>query len=234
MRALFVQQDHVSPVGPVGDALAGRGYDIEELPVVPEDRFDRPDVEVTFPDPAAYDVVVPMGAPWSVYDEATIGTWLRPEVEFLRRAHVAGVPVFGICFGGQALALALGGEVREAPAPEVGWVTVDTDLPELVEPGPWFQWHHDRWADPPGVISFARTPLAPQAFRAGRSLALQFHPEMTVAMFKGWLGNGGAEQLRGIGVDDEALLARTRAEEPAAVARAHRLVDRFLSLVAGA
>ena len=26
MRALFIQQDHVSPVGPVGEAFADRGY----------------------------------------------------------------------------------------------------------------------------------------------------------------------------------------------------------------
>jgi GMP synthase-like glutamine amidotransferase len=234
MRALFVQHDHVSPAGPVGDAFAARGYDLEELLVVPGERFHRPDVDAVYPDATRYDVVVPMGAPWSVYDEATIGSWLRPEVDFLRRAHEAGVPVLGICFGGQALALALGGRVRSSVGVEVGWTLIDTDDRELVEPGPWFEWHRDRWFDPPGVTSLARTPVAPQAFRAGRSLALQFHPELTVPMLKGWLGNGGDDELRGLGLDADVLLSRTRAEEPQAVARALRLVDRFLERVARA
>jgi GMP synthase-like glutamine amidotransferase len=234
MRALFIQHDHVSPVGPLGDAFAARGFAVEELVVVPPERFGTPDVEVRFPDPTGYDVVVPMGAPWSVYDRAAIGTWVTPELDLLRRAHSAGVPVFGVCFGGQALALALGGTVERAPGPEIGWTTVVSDAPDLVEPGPWFQWHHDRWTDPPGVRSLARTPLAPQVFVAGRSLGLQFHPELTVEMLKGWLGNGGDEHLGGLGVDADALLARTRVEEPAAVERAYRLVEVFLDRVATA
>lgn len=233
MRALFVQHDHVSPAGPVGAALAARGYDLEELPVVPPERFHRPDVAADFPDPTRYDLVVPMGAPWSVYDEAAIGSWLRGEVEFLRRAHAAGVPVLGICFGGQALAVALGGQVRRCVGVELGWTLIDSDDHALVEPGPWFQWHRDRWLDPPGVASLARTPVAPQAFRAGRSLALQFHPELTVSMLKGWLGNGGDDELRDLGLSGDVLLSRTRAEEREAVARAFRLVDRFLDRVAG-
>lgn len=233
MRVLFVQHDHVSPVGLIGDAFAARGFDLEELLVVPQDRFDRPDVEACFPDPTQVDVVVPMGAPWSVYDEAAIGSWLRPELDFLRRAHQAGVPVLGICFGGQALAAALGGRVRRSVGVELGWTLIDSDDHGLVEPGPWFQWHRDRWVDPPGVTSLARTAVAPQAFRVGRSLALQFHPELTVAMLKGWLGNGGDREVDRLGLDAGLLLSRTRAEEPAAAGRAARLVDRFLERVAG-
>ena len=233
MRALFVQHDHVSPAGPVGDALAARGYDLEEFLVVPPERFHRPDVVADFPDPTGFDLVVPMGAPWSVYDEATIGSWLRPEVDFLQRAHGAGVPVLGICFGGQALALALGGQVRRSVGVELGWALIDSDDHALVEPGPWFQWHRDRWVDPPAVASLARTPVAPQAFRSGRSLAVQFHPELTVSMLKGWLGNGGDAELHDLGLSGDVLLSRTRAEEPEAVARAFRLVDRFLDRVAG-
>ena len=90
MRALFVQHDHVSPVGPVGERFSERGYTIDELVVVPADRFHAPAVVADFPDPTSYDVIVPMGAPWSVYDLATIGPWIEPELEFLRRALGAG------------------------------------------------------------------------------------------------------------------------------------------------
>ena len=50
MRALIVQQDHVSPPGPVGEALADAGYDVEEFLVVPASRFADPGVDVAFPE----------------------------------------------------------------------------------------------------------------------------------------------------------------------------------------
>lgn len=233
MRALFVKQDHVSPAGPVAEAFAALGYEVAEMLVVPPERFHAPGVTVSFPDPAAFDAIVPMGAPWSVYDEAVIGSWVHEEIAFLRRALARGVPVLGICFGGQALATALGGSVERAPAPEIGWRMVSTDRPDLVEPGPWFQWHSDRWRLPAGLASFARTPAAEQAFVAGRALGLQFHPEVTPAMLAGWLANGGGAQLAGLGVDAGELTEQTRREAAAAAGRARRLVERFARHVAG-
>lgn len=232
MRALFVQQDHVSPVGPVGDQFAARGYDVEEFLVVPADRFHDPGVDVEFPDPSAYDVIVPMGAPWSVYDEATIGAWVLEELTFLRRAHEAGIPVLGICFGGQALAAALGGSVERAEEPEIGWYAVESDEPGLLEPGPWFEWHHDRWTPPPGAVSLARTATADQAFRVGRSLGVQFHPEITPSQLQAWIDNGGSSYLDLHGRDTAALLAETSRTAADAQARSRRLVDRFLDQVA--
>ena len=232
MRVLFVQQDHVSPVGPVGAQFEARGYDAEEFLVVPEDRFHEPNVDAVFPDPTAYDAIVPMGAPWSVYDETTIGAWVLEELTFLRRAHDAGVPVLGICFGGQALAAALGGSVERAPEAEVGWYSIETDRPDLVESGPWFQWHHDRWQSPPGSTVIARTPVAEQAYVIGRSLGVQFHPELTPTMLQGWLDNGGAAYLEAHGGDPADMLRRTVETADAAQERSRRLVDRFLDQIA--
>ena len=232
MRVLFVKQDHVSPAGPVADAFTGLGYDVAELLVVPPDRYADPGVTVTFPDPAGFDAIVPMGAAWSVYDEATIGSWVGAEIAFLRAALAAGVPVLGICFGGQALAAALGGRVLPASEPEIGWRMVTTSRPDLVEPGPWFQWHSDRWELPPGVTAFASTPVAGQAFVAGRALGLQFHPELTPAMLDGWLGNGGDAALAALGVNAGLLAEQTRLLAAGAERRAHELVRRFVQQVA--
>lgn len=233
MRALFVQHDHASPTGPVGDRFRARGYEVEELLVVPEDRFHAPDVTASFPDPTGYDAVVAMGAPWSVYDRVTIGTWIDPELEFLRGAQKAGVPMLGICFGAQALAAALGGSVELAATPEIGWHRVHSDEPGLVEEGPWFEWHYDRWVAPPGARVIAHSRHAEQAFVVGRSLAVQFHPEFTSATLHGWLANGGTAHLNAHQVDIDALTARTAAEDAHAARRAETLVDRFLELVAG-
>lgn len=233
MRALFVQHDHASPVGPVGARFVQHGFELDELTVVPEERFSSPGVSVDFPDPTAYDVVVPMGSPWSVYDVDLVGSWTLPELEFLRDAQAAGVSVLGICFGGQALAAALGGEVVRAEASEIGWHRVTTSEPELVEEGPWFQWHHDRWLPPPGARTIARSAVSDQAFVLGSSLAVQFHPELTPEMLRGWLDNGGAAYLEAHSQDVDALVAQTRDLAEASEQRAHRLVDRFLQRVAG-
>lgn len=232
MRVLIIQQDHVSPIGPVGEAFGDRGFEVQEFLVVPEERFNEPDVSVVFPDPVGYDAIVPMGAPWSVYDHDCIGTWVQDEINFLRMAHDAGVPVLGICFGGQALAAALGGRVLPAARPEVGWTRVQTLRPELVEPGPWFQWHADRWELPRTVEAFARTEVAEQAFVSGRSLGLQFHPEITPAMLDGWLGNGGDAHARALGIDPDVLVRQTAEQATPAQARARRLVNVFLDVVA--
>jgi len=230
-RVLFVQQDHVSPVGPVGEGFADLGYDVEELLVVPAERFESPDVTLELPDPTSYDAIVPMGAPWSVYDEPTIGSWIGAEIAFLRAAHDAGVPVLGICFGGQALAVALGGRVLGSGTTVIGWQTVQTERPDLVEPGPWFQWHGDRWELPAGVVAFASTDDCEQAFLVGCSLGVQFHPELTPTMLAGWLDNGGHALALEHGLDPDDLLDRTEQESAAAAARARRLVARFVAEV---
>src|ERR1700683_93556 len=90
MRVLFVQQDHVSPTGPVGEAFAKAGYEMAEFGVVPASRFHDPPVTVTFPDPLAFDAIVPTGAAWSVYDRDRIGTWIDDELSLLRRPTTRG------------------------------------------------------------------------------------------------------------------------------------------------
>ena len=232
MKALIIQQDHVSPPGPIADRLEEQMVDVVLHEVVPEERFATPGVEPRFPDVGGFDLVIPMGAPWAAYDDALIGSWVSAEVELLREADRQGIPVLGICFGGQLLAMAHGGSVAASPYPELGWNEIDTDDPLLVPRGPWLQWHTDRWTLPPGAREVARNHAASQAFVLRRNLAVQFHPEMTAGMMHGWLENGGHGDARALGVDPERLYDATVVEEPAARARAGALVDAFLEQVA--
>jgi GMP synthase-like glutamine amidotransferase len=232
MRALFVQHDHVSPTGNVSARLREHGFEIDEVLVVDELNFKTPNVTYDFPSLDGYDLVVPMGAPWGAWDDASIGNWLRPELEWLRGAVDRDIPVLGICFGGQLLARSLGGSVQRASKAEIGWTAVHSDDPALVPPGPWFQFHYDGWSVPAGATEVARNSVTSQAFVYGRSLAVQFHPELTGDMLEGWLREGGEEEVVADGQDPDALLAHTRAEEPAARGRTNALVDAFLSRVA--
>ncbi|MEN9620089.1 MAG: hypothetical protein RL499_282 [Actinomycetota bacterium] len=232
MRVLFVQHDHVSPLGLVGERFAHNGFEIDTHLVVPESAFSAPNITTDFPDARDYDVLVPLGAPWGAWDDACIGNWLVPEIAWLRDAVERGMPVLGICFGGQLLARALGGSVAPAPRGEIGWTSVWSDRPTLVGDGPWFQFHYDRWTVPPGAVEIARTPAASQAFVVGRSLAVQFHPELDAAGLQGWLDWGGASKVRDNGDDPEVMLSQTRAFEAAARERTFALVDAFLTDVA--
>ncbi|MGC1207856.1 MAG: gamma-glutamyl-gamma-aminobutyrate hydrolase family protein [Ornithinimicrobium sp.] len=232
MKALVIQHDHVSPPGPVGEALEARGFRLSLHQVVHERDFQAPNRHAPFPSLDGFDLIVPMGAPWSAYDEDTIGSWVPAELDLLREADRRGIPVLGICFGGQLLALAHGGSVSRAPVPEIGWTTIETDIPELVAPGPWFQWHLDRWETPPDSAEIARNANASQAFVIRRNLAVQFHPELTLDSLKGWYLNGGADQALAAGGDPEAMVAATILEEPAARERADELVRAFLERMA--
>jgi GMP synthase-like glutamine amidotransferase len=145
-----------------------------------------PGLEV-WPDPRGADAVVALGSGRSVH--ASADPWIAAELRFLRDAHEASVPVLGICFGGQALAAALGGTVRAAPQVEIGWIDVEGDEGYG---GRWFTWHEDVFALPPGARELARASSGPQAFAMGASVGLQFHPEVTPAIVDGWLHDDGA------------------------------------------
>jgi len=226
-------QDHFSPSGLIGDGFAAAGWDVSEMVVVPAERFQRPDVTVTFPAVSAYDAVVFFGAAWSVYDTAAI-PWISDEIGYARSLISVGVPTMGICFGGQMLAAAVGGSVSRAPIPEIGWLSVASDEPALIDSGPWLSWHFDRFLLPAGVPAVARTALANQAFVYGRCLGLQFHPEVTDRVLESWLAATGSERVTETeeGISALALIEQSRTLADGAAARAHGLVRRFVLDVA--
>jgi GMP synthase-like glutamine amidotransferase len=232
VRVLLIQHDHICTPGYVGERLTDRGLDLVLHQVVREDRFLSPDVEIEFPDPTDFDAIVPMGAPWSVYDHQAIGTWVPAELKMLRAAHDHQVPVLGICFGGQMLAAAHGGSVSRSAAPEIGWVEVNSDDESLVLSGLWFQWHYDQWQLPNAAQEVARNPSSSQAFVLGRNLAVQFHPEMTSEILASWIATGGAEEITRFGIKLDDLVRQTADQDAANRERAHRLVDQFLDRVA--
>lgn len=233
MRILVIQHDHVSPIGPIGERFSDRGFEVVEHTIVGLGDFLEPGVTTAFPGFTAFDAVVAMGAPWSTYDEGLIGSWVQPEIGQLREADDVGVPVLGICFGGQLLATAHGGTVLASSTPELGWSVVESDDEAVVPGGRWFQWHYDRWSLPPGAREIARNEASSQAFVLRRNLAVQFHPELTSAMLTGWLDNGGAAAATAHGHDLRLLVAEARAWDAEGRSRAHRLVDGFLDHVAG-
>lgn len=184
-RCLVIQHEPNGPAGLAGERLVHHGYELHVIQVM--DTVGVGHSEVLFPDPTEFDFVLSLGSVQGVYDREAIGSWIDRELDCLRAAHRHGVPILGLCFGGQALSAALGGTVEKAPGHEVGWIELETLAPEIIVPGPWFAWHVDRFTVPPGAIELARTELCPHAFRHGRSVGLQFHPEADEVIVKDWV-----------------------------------------------
>ena len=234
MRALFIQHDPGARPGLVGDRLREHGYELETV-TISEDFADATFTD-PFPDAEDQDLIVPLGAIWSLYDDATVGTWIHRELDLLRAADRAGVPVLGICFGGQSLAAAHGGVVEAADAPEIGWTTIETDDATLIPAGPWMQWHNDRFSVPPDATELARGPQGPQAFRLRRNLGVQFHPEVDEGRVRSWIELGGQDALAAlaaVGSSPEQVLDECRRYAEVSRSNVRLLVDRFLDEVAG-
>ncbi|MEM7323897.1 MAG: gamma-glutamyl-gamma-aminobutyrate hydrolase family protein [Actinomycetota bacterium] len=230
-RALFIRHDPDAHPGYVGDRVAERGFENVDLAIATSMADPNPTVD--FGDPGEYDLIVPLGSIWSVYDEETIGNWIGAELAFLAEAHRRDIPILGVCFGGQALAAALGGTVSASPTPEVGWRMIESDRPDAIAEGPWMQWHYDRFTVPEGATELARNAIGPQAFILGRSLGLQFHPEVTEAIVHGWLDGAPAEYLAGPEIDPPGVRADATRFAPEARHRTNRIVDWFLDEICG-
>jgi GMP synthase-like glutamine amidotransferase len=173
-----------------------------------------------------WSVIVSLGSERAAYDHTI--PWLQREQELLLEATHAGVPVLGICFGAQLLAGVLGGNATRSHTPEIGWRSVRTEDDSLITPGPWFQWHFDTFTAPPGARLIADSGAGPQAYVVGRSLGVQFHPEVTPEIVETWVRDDRLE-LDTAGVDPDLLLEETYERADRNRAAAWELFDAFLA-----
>ncbi|MFB3739011.1 MAG: type 1 glutamine amidotransferase [Candidatus Velamenicoccus archaeovorus] len=220
LRVLILQHEEPTPPGLVSEWLDEHDAEVETF------RIDVDEREI---DPTGYDLIVSLGSEFAAFDDSK--PFVTREAELMQRAVEADVPVLGLCFGGQMLARVLGGEVFRSDRSEIGWLPVRSKDPDLVPEGPWFQWHFDSFTLPPGAEAIAESEVGPQAFVAGRSLGLQFHPEVTGRIMDDWV-RVYRHELDADGVDPDELLEETGRRIADSNRMARQLLDRFLSDVA--
>ena len=123
------------------------------------------------PDPTSLDLLVVMGGPMSVNDEAEF-PWLAAETCFIRTVIDAGKPVLGICLGAQFIAAAMGAAVYRNPAKEIGWwpVQAETGSGDVFRFPPTatvFHWHGETFdvettpAPAQAIVTHCRDELVP-------------------------------------------------------------------------
>ena len=227
MRKLLVFQ-HVpfEPLGTLDGQFRASGFRIRYV------NFSR--LTDTCPDVRRYHGLVVLGGPMSA-NEFDRYPHLTAEIDAIRQAVDAGIPVLGICLGAQLIATALGGRIRQNPVKEIGWFKVtptaaggeDALFSNFNGDEMIFQWHGDTFDLPEGACELARSATgAPQAFRYGTNVyALQFHLEVDAAMIERWLDvpeNRKAIAATGGAIDPD----RIRREIPQYIERLEFLSER--------
>lgn len=125
---------------------------------------------------SGFDGFLITGSPASVLDDAP---WIAELIKLIREIVTAKVPLFGACFGHQAIALAMGGLVCKNPG---GWVLGLTRTSMEGGEISLYAAHNEQvLALPDGSETLGGNAECPiGAFRIGdRVLTTQYHPEMT-------------------------------------------------------
>jgi GMP synthase (glutamine-hydrolysing) len=173
LRALVVQNDRDKSLGRIADALVAADVELD----VRTSSEDLPDV-------AAYEGLITLPGLADPDDDT-------PSIHRVRAVTISaldqGVPVVGICLGGQLLVQVLGGETFRSRA-ELGFHEVVTTQAAAGDPllagmparFSVFHAHAYAFRPPAGAVTLLENDVCVQACRLGDAWAFQCHPEPTL------------------------------------------------------
>jgi GMP synthase (glutamine-hydrolysing) len=226
---LFVRAETVETFGVGPSAVRAAGGEVEVWDAIGG---------APRPEPLAHDGVVLFGSSFNV-EHADEQPFIREIGELIRATVDARIPFLGICFGAQALAWALGGEVTKAPVREIGFEPItptsaaaDDPLLSHYEPGDRvFQWHMDTFDVPAGAVLLATGAQVPnQAIRLNETTwATQFHLEIDRAELESWLRTEPDLEVEW-GKSRAAILAESDQVQTAHEAKGREVFARFTRL----
>jgi len=212
MRILVFQHSRLDSPGRLGATLRDHGFHLDIR------RVDKPIEKGGAPIPPDLDNVggvVSLGGPYYVRQALP---WMQEEIEFLKRAHDAELPVVGVCLGAQLIAAALGGTVERMDTPEWGFHPVSITVPgqthTVLAGMPWtcpqFHAHSDAITKlPDDATVLAKSEACEiQAFAAGiRTWAFQYHFEVDRPGITAF-ARANAELLASIGLSQPDIEAQ--------------------------
>lgn len=220
MAIVVLQHAEECSAGRLGVTLRdlGLAVDVRRLDLPKNHAFNRGRCERQIGVPIDLDDVhgvVILGGPQNVGDNQP---WMAAEIEFIRRAHAAELPILGICLGAQLIAHTLGGQVGPMDKPEVGFVNVKVSVPGQIETllaG--VPWDHPQFAShgqeikqlPAGSTHLMSSAACKnQAFKAGvRTYGFQFHFELDRPMIDALVQAEG-KQCQAAGVSAQEIASQ--------------------------
>ena len=167
--------------------LSEKGWNVEHVYAPKED--------ISALDALEPDLVLIMGGAMGVYEQEE-HPYLMHEITFIKKRLAQDLPMLGICLGSQLIAAALGEKVYKGDkGKEIGWTEIQVN-----EAGKnhairhvdgsatlTFHWHGDTYQVPDNATLLASTPAyKSQAYALGKTLAFQFHPEVTGSQLEEW------------------------------------------------
>ncbi len=203
----------------LGEWLRARGYEYTRF--YREDTWNPDDL-------LSSDLVIILGSPRSTatgfeHKDSNL------EIELTQKCIAGDKHFLGICYGAQILGKAVGGEVLRRESANVGYKLMDIVGPHFgIEAGAWMLWHEDMVefeSLPEAVEVIGTSEGAVVAFRAGRAVGVQFHPEVD--------GDSLGRMIAGLGISEERwgpVRDALNADEQGHRARAFSLFDSVLDL----
>jgi GMP synthase-like glutamine amidotransferase len=209
-------------LGHLGTWLNARRFDVQLI------NRDTTPITVDAADDA--DLLVMLGSKWSVArpmdragDDPHADAAIAAEIELIQRRAAQDQPTLGICFGGQLLCKALGGEVQHLGSMFMDWETPQASIAELARE--WFFVHEDHFTLPRHAQTLAEADHATVAFRHGQAAwGLQFHPEVDARILDIWFEDLGMDRAK-VNRHIDHVLPRAEVNQ----AEAHRLFDTIWS-----
>lgn len=221
MSLLIVHHDGIAGLANLASSLDARDRVVVEVDATIDD----------LPDPDGHDGVLVLGGRMSVAGD--LEDWAEAELEFLRQADTAEIPVFGICLGSQLLARAHGGRVATREVPEKAIIALHRTAIGRDDPvsagwpdgAPALLHHNDEVVDlPEDAEQLLLGSDGPTMWRLRRSHAVQSHPEAGVDDLLAWLDAG----LSAASPADADLVETARTAEPFLRAAGVSLVLRWV------
>jgi GMP synthase (glutamine-hydrolysing) len=181
-KILCILQRPCDHLGFIADLLIPKGYVLERC--YPCNGESLPQ---SF---GPYQAVIIFGGSMSANDEHLPA--IRAQLDWIPQLLESGIPVLGICLGGQLLARSLGATVQchAIQHVDIGYVPIQATAqgsPLFSEPFYTYHWNQEGFNLPHGATLLATGQNFPnQAFRYGNAYGIQFHPEVTLNMIHQW------------------------------------------------
>ena len=180
-----------------------------------------------------------LGGAQGVYETDSY-PYLTDEIELTKLFIANDKPVIGLCLGGQILATALGGEVKQNSQKEIGWfeiaLTDEAKTDDLMKLHPVealaYHFHGDYFDVPPGSVSLASSEMtACQLFRFKNNVyGFQFHAEVDQALVE-IMCLSNVEYMRDNGYDAEQVIGQSKHEIEAYQQRCSKILSNWLDKV---